>query len=148
MNVTFREAVQNDVPAIVALLQDDVLGKGRETDDLARYNTMWAEIDGDPNNALIVGCQAQAVVACYQLTIIPGFTLNATRRAEIEGLRVASELRGQGIGKLLIADAEGRARAAGAGLLQLAMNRTRKDALRFYETNGFEASHLGFKKKL
>jgi len=33
-------------------------------------------------------------------------------------------------------------------LLQLAMNRTRGDALRFYEQNGFEASHFGFKKRL
>jgi len=146
--VEFREALQSDVPAVVALLQDDVLGKGRESDDHARYQTMWREIDRDPNNALIVGCRERVVIACYQLTFIPGFTLNATRRAEIEGVRVASSMRGQGIGHLLIADAEARAREAGAGLLQLAMNRTRGDALRFYEANGFKASHYGFKRQL
>jgi GNAT superfamily N-acetyltransferase len=49
---------------------------------------------------------------------------------------------------LLLADAEARARAAGCTLLQLTSNATRQDALRFYEAQGFVASHVGFKKAL
>lgn len=148
MSVLFREAQAGDLSAIVSLLKDDVLGQGRERDDLAPYQSRFREIEEDANNALIAGCLGARIVACYQLTLIPGFTLNAMRRAEIEGVRVASDLRGSRIGEQLIVDAEARARAAGAGLLQLAMNRTRDQARRFYEQNGFEPSHIGFKKYL
>ncbi|MEK6215882.1 MAG: GNAT family N-acetyltransferase, partial [Boseongicola sp.] len=54
----------------------------------------------------------------------------------------------EGVGAALVANAEARARKAGAVLLQLTMNQTRDDALRFYERAGFEASHFGFKKRL
>ena len=148
MTVVFREAVEVDVPAIVGLLKDDVLGQGRESDHFEPYRARWREIEADPNNALIVGCIGAQVVAAYQLTIIPGFTLNATRRAEIEGVRVAADQRGAGVGAALLADAEARSRRAGAGLLQLTMNRQREDSHRFYERNGFVPSHIGFKKPL
>ncbi|MEM7752654.1 MAG: GNAT family N-acetyltransferase [Pseudomonadota bacterium] len=148
MSAVFREATVADVPAVVDLLRDDVLGQGREAGEMAPYLARFHEIADDPNNALIVGCMVARIVACYQLTLIPGFTLNAMRRAEIEGVRVASDMRSAGIGEALVADAEARARAAGAGLLQLAMNRTRDAAHRFYERNGFAPSHIGFKKYL
>jgi len=63
-------------------------------------------------------------------------------------VRVASGVRGQGVGALLISDAEARSRAAGAVLLQLTMNQSREDSRRFYEREGFVASHFGFKKSL
>lgn len=72
----------------------------------------------------------------------------ATRRAEIEGMRIAASLRGRGMGARLIADAKARARAAGCGLLQLTSNASRSDALRFYQGAGFTPSHIGFKKPL
>ncbi len=148
MNVVFRDAAEADLPAIVAVLADDVLGQGRESTRLDGYRARWREIASDPNNHLIVGCLEDRIVAAYQLTIIPGFTLNATRRAEIEGVRVAADLRGEGAGAALLSDAEARARRAGAGLMQLTMNLQRDDAQRFYERNGFEPSHVGFKKVL
>lgn len=148
MSIRFRDAKERDLPAIVALLKDDLLGQGRETDDLNRYRDMWIEIQASPDNALIVGEIDGTVVACYQLTTIPGFTLNATRRAEIEGVRVAGHLRGQGIGAQLIADAVARAKAKGAGLMQLTMNAKRDEAHAFYIRNGFEPTHVGFKMKL
>lgn len=148
MSIAFREAVETDLPRIVALLKDDVLGRGRESDDLDHYRSMFRQIATDHNNHLIVGETGGFVVACYQLTFIPGFTLNGTRRAEIEGVRIARELRGSGYGKALIADAESRAVAGGAGLLQLTMNSARAEVRAFYEQAGFVASHIGFKKPL
>ena len=63
-------------------------------------------------------------------------------------LEIASDLRGQGLGHQMFADAEARARTAGCGLMQLTMNATRQESRRFYEALGFEASHIGFKKVL
>ena len=147
--IRFRPARREDVAAVVALLADDRLGSGRErTDDLSPYLAVFDELAGDPHNTLIVGETGGEVVACYQITIIPGISIGASRRAQIEGVRVARALRGQGAGRALVEDAEARSREAGAVLLQLTMNRTRTDSARFYEAMGFEASHIGFKKPL
>lgn len=146
--VIFREATRRDVPAVVALLQDDRLGAARETAEMSAYQAAFDEMQASGSNTLIVGEVEGRIVATYHLTIIPGITLGATRRAQIEGVRVASTLRGQGIGQRMLADVEARARTAGCGLVQLTMNTTRYDAHRFYTGLGFEASHVGFKKTL
>ncbi len=99
-------------------------------------------------NHLIVAERAGRIIATYQITFMSGLSLTATRRAQIEAVRVASDLRGAGIGARLIADAEARARDAGCRLMQLTTNAARADAHRFYEGLGFTPSHIGFKKPL
>ena len=148
MSVAFREATRADVPAVLALLEDDHLGAAREGADLQRYFAAFDAMAAEGGNRLIVGERVGVVVATYQLTFIAGLSLRATRRAQVESVRVASDLRGGGIGAVMLADAEARARAAGCGLIQLTMNTSRKDAWRFYERIGFEPSHVGFKKSL
>ena len=148
MSVVFREARREDVPAVVAMLADDVLGQGRERDDLAAYHAAFDAMAEEGNNRVIVGEQDGAVVATYQLTFISGLSLAAARRAQVESVRVSSALRGQGIGQQMFADVEARAKAAGCSLVQLTMNASRVDSRRFYEGLGFEASHTGFKKYL
>ncbi|MFB9223310.1 GNAT family N-acetyltransferase [Paracoccus cavernae] len=146
--ILWREAVVADVPAVVALLRDDVLGQGRELADAARYEAAFRAMEAEGANHLVVGESAGQVVACYQITFITGLSLSASRRAQIESLRVSSELRGQGIGAVMIADAEARARAAGCSLMQFTSNQSRSAAHRFYERLGFTPSHIGYKKTL
>lgn len=144
----WREATRVDVPAVVALLADDVLGHGRESADMAPYLSAFDAMQDEGGNRLIVAEQDGRVVACYQLTLISGLSLTATRRGQVEGVRVAADLRGRGLGAALMADAEARARAAGCQLIQLTTNATRTDAHRFYARLGFTPSHIGFKKPL
>ncbi len=149
MTIRFREGRRADVPAVVALMADDILGKGRETAGMDHYLAAFDAMQQEGGNRLIVGEDAAgAVVATYQLTFISGLSLSATRRAQIEGVRVAGHLRGQGVGAVMFADAEARARAAGCGLIQLTMNKSRTDSHRFYERLGFIPSHIGFKRYL
>lgn len=61
---------------------------------------------------------------------------------------MASTLRGQGIGKLIFAEAIRRAKERGCKLAQLTTNKIRKDALAFYQSLGFEATHEGLKIKI
>ncbi|MBT8408195.1 MAG: GNAT family N-acetyltransferase, partial [Alphaproteobacteria bacterium] len=124
------------------------LGSAREGDDLGRYQAAFDAMQNQDGNSVIVGERQGRIIATYQLTVIQGLSLRAARRAQIESVRVASEMRGQGIGALMIADAEARARAAGCSLVQLTMNKSRTDAHRFYEAAGFTASHIGFKRDL
>ena len=146
--LTFRPVTRADVPAVVALLADDALGRGRESAELAPYLAAFDAMQAEGGNQLIVGEAGDQVLATYQLTVISGLSLSAARRAQIEAVRVDASLRGQGAGAALMADAEARARAAGASLMQLTSNASRTDAHRFYERLGYAPSHIGFKKPL
>ncbi|WP_438938413.1 GNAT family N-acetyltransferase [Aliiruegeria sabulilitoris] len=144
----WREATREDVPAIVAMLADDVLGQGRESADAAPYLAAFDAMQAEGGNLLIVGEIDGSVVATYQLTMISGLSLKAARRAQVESVRVASDRRGEGLGAALMQDAEARARAGGCALIQLTSNRSRERAHDFYAELGYVASHVGFKKSL
>lgn len=147
--IRWRAAVADDVPAVVALLADDMLGQAREGTDLAPYQAAFAAMQAEGANHLIVAEDAAGrIVATYQITFISGLSLRAARRAQLESVRVAGDLRGQGVGAALIADAEARARAAGCRLLQLTTNKARARAQDFYAQLGFTPSHIGFKREL
>lgn len=148
-DLTFRPATHKDLPAIVALLANDPLGTRRENHVLPlppSYEAAFAAIDQDPNNELIVVDTADhAVAGVLQLTLVPHITYRGGWRAQIEGVRVASNLRSSGIGEQLILWAIERARSKGCHLVQLTSDKTRPDAIRFYEKLGFVASHEGMK---
>ena len=148
MSVAFRPARRDEVEAIVGLLRDDRLGAGREVGNLADYLAAFDRMAADPNCHLIVGVERERVVACFQMHVLAGLSLRAATRAQIEGVRVASDLRRQGVGERLIEDAADRARAAGCVLIQLTTHRTRADTHRFYERLGFTPSHIGYKRDL
>lgn len=148
MSVRFRPANEADIPEVAALLTDDILGKTRENANIDKYLEAFRAMASEPQNSLIVGDSDGKVVAVYQLTLISGISLSGTRRAQIEGVRVAAELRGQGVGEAMIADAEDRARKGGAGLMQFTTNNSRDRALNFYRRLGFVDSHTGFKKPI
>lgn len=132
----------------MALLADDVLGSQRENAPLDDYLRAFRDMQAEGSNHLIVGEDGGRIIACYQITYISSLSLAATRRAQIEGVRVSSAHRGQGIGADLIADAEARARANGCALLQFTTRKSRTDAHRFYDRLGFTPSHIGYKKSL
>ncbi|HET9985016.1 MAG TPA: GNAT family N-acetyltransferase [Longimicrobiales bacterium] len=150
--VRIRGARREDLRAIVALLADDRLGATREeaTDPLpAAYGEAFDAIVAQGGNEVLVAeDEAGRVVGCLQLMVLPGLSRRGMTRGLIEGVRVASELRGRGIGERLVRDAIERARAAGCGLVQLTSDRSRADAHRFYERLGFTASHVGMKLEL
>lgn len=143
-----REATAADLEAIVALLADDGLGKGRETPGDAAYRRAFEAMSAQPGNVYLVAEDAGGIVGCLQFTVIHGLSRRGLVRAQIEGVRVRADRRGRGIGGTLFEAAFARARAAGCGLIQLTTDRRRGDALRFYERLGFEASHWGLKRAL
>lgn len=130
------------------MLADDVLGAAREqyASPLPQsYYEAFEAIDRDPNHELIVGELDARVVAALQLTCIPDLSRRGSWRAVIEGVRVDSSLRSGGIGRKLVEWAIDRAREKGCGLVQLTSDKRRRDAIRFYESLGFVASHEGMK---
>lgn len=142
-------AVEADLPALVALLADDVLGAQRESPDLEPYRAAFHDIDRDPNQLLVtVRDREDNLVGTVQLTLIPGLSRAGARRLQIEGVRLASSVRGSGLGTALFEWVHAFGRRHGAVLAQLTSDKTRADAQRFYAALGYEASHEGFKRPL
>ena len=148
-DVIYREAVRADLPAVIALLADDVLGKARDFTEVDEaYERAFADITADPRNQLIVAEQAGELVGCLQITYIPGLGRHGAERSLIESVRVRSDRRGQGLGRTLMTWAVDQARQRGCALVQLTTDKTREDAHRFYLSLGFVASHEGMKLAL
>ena len=147
----FREAREADLPAILALLADDPLGKYREmsvpdgAEIPAGYRAAFEAITADPRNLMIVAEIDGAVAGCLQLTFLLGLSYAGGKRAQIEGVRVRKDLRGAGLGRALISYAIDLARSRGAVLVQLTSDKRRAEAIAFYRSLGFTASHEGMK---
>lgn len=150
--ITFRDATQRDLHAIVALLADDILGAQREVlcDPVDRkYIEAFRDIEKQRGNRMIVAVDGCGEIAgCLQLTITPGLARLGSRRATIEGVRVRSDLRSTGFGASMFAYAIEEARQAGCELVQLTTDKKRARAHRFYEQLGFKPTHVGMKLEL
>ncbi len=146
-----RVATEADLPAIIALLADDVNGRAREdaTPPLdPGYAAAFAAINADPNQMLVVAEHEDAIVGTMQLSLLPGLSFRGAWRGQIEAVRIASALRGRGLGAAMIEWAVARCRERGCRLVQLTSKRTRTDAHRFYQRLGFVASHVGMTRAL
>jgi GNAT superfamily N-acetyltransferase len=148
-DVQFRDAVDADIPAIVAMLADDALGATRESlDDLAPYRAAFGEISRNPNQLLLVTERNGEILGTAQMTFMAGLSHRGMWRADIEAVRTRADQRGSGLGTMLIEHCIDTARRRGCGMIQLTSNSSRLDAHRFYERLGFAKSHTGFKLKL
>ena len=153
--IVFRLGERNDLSQIIRLLADDSFSGDLEsaqdvsTDQIpTAYQQAWEAIVASEDNQILVAADGMQVIAVLQLTMIPSLTLRGSRRAQIEGVRVASVYRGQGVGTQLMQWAIDLARKENCLLVQLTMDRRRERAVRFYRRLGFVASHEGFKMQL
>jgi ribosomal protein S18 acetylase RimI-like enzyme len=146
--VSFREAIAADLPAIVAMLAEDDLGRGREDAGLPlkpAYRAAFAAIAADPNQSFVVAEREGRILGFLQVSFIPGLSRQGAWRGNIESVRVAASERGRGIGEALMRHAIGLCRARGCRLAQLTSDKRRSEAHRFYGRLGFAATHEGFK---
>lgn len=148
MSLSFRNATIDDVPTIVQLLPDDPLGSEREnfkTPLPASYINAFNSINQDPNNELVIASVATEIAGFMQITFIPYLTYQGRWRALIESVRVNKKFRNQGIGKQMFQWAIDHARKRNCHLIQLTTDKQRPDAIRFYESLGFQATHESMK---
>ena len=150
-SVTLRDARRSEVPAIVAMLADDMLGSSREVTSEPLPESYYKAFDAlarDPNNRLLIAELEGEIVGTLQITFIHGLSRQGAKRALLEAVRVATPYRGKGIGEEIVRAAIEIARQAGCAMVQLTTDKSRKDAHRFYERLGFQASHEGMKLTL
>ena len=148
MDLIYRKAKESDIRELVKMLADDELGAAREDQSSTlnqRYKDAYHSISKDPNNELTVVESTGNIVGMLQLTFIPYLTHTGSWRCLIEGVRIASSHRGKGLGSKFIEWAINRAKERNCSIVQLTTDKQRPDALRFYESHGFKATHEGFK---
>ena len=151
LQLVYRDATEDDLPALVAMLAEDELGAAREDASAplnARYRAALRAINADPNNALTLVEENGKPVGMLQLTYIPYLTHTGSWRCLIEGVRIHRDCRGRGLGSEFIRWAIARARERGCRLVQLTSDKHRADAQRFYASLGFEPTHEGLKLRL
>ena len=150
-DLTLRDARREEVPLIVALLADDMLGSTREhvSDPLPdTYYRAFDAIAASPDNRLLVAELDGEVVGTLHITFIPGLGRRGATKMLIEEVRVIGSRRDTGIGREMIAAAIALARARGCRSVELGSHKSRTDAHRFYAKLGFVASHVGMKLAL
>jgi GNAT superfamily N-acetyltransferase len=147
--VIVREAVRDDLPAIVRLLREDVI---REIDESEvppeAYTTAFDEITADAHQQLLVGEVDGTVVATAQITWVRHLTYVGGLMCVVESVRVRSDLRGRGLGRRLMEYVVDAACDRGAVRVELTTNARRGRAQRFYKDLGFVPSHVGMKRYL
>ncbi|MCR9221035.1 MAG: GNAT family N-acetyltransferase [Alphaproteobacteria bacterium] len=142
--IEIRDAVAADLPAVQALLAQDARGPSPpagadEADALAR-------IAESPDNRLLVAEAADGrIVGTFQITRIPYLSAQGGDRLLVEGVRVAADRRGEGIGETMLRWAVEAAQAQGCRLVQLMAHDSRDGAARFYRRLGFASEHRGFR---
>ena len=149
--VSTRPALIDDLPTIVGLLADDVLGQGRENISPplhSDYFDAFEAIDDDPNQVFVVFESEGVIIGCLQLSFIPELSQQGAWRGQIESVRISSERRGAGLGQEMISRAIDTCRERGCQIIQLTSDKARKDAAEFYRALGFVASHEGFKQTI
>ena len=146
--VIYRDAVEADLPTIIAMFAEDQIG-GRKDDPRLPldpvYAAAFAALDADPNQRLIVAEIEGAIVGTMQLSFLPGLLNRGAWRGQIEAVRIATGQRSKGLGAAMIGWAVEQCRARGCFMAQLTSNNDRVAAHRFYERLGWKKSHAGFK---
>ncbi len=146
-DLVIRQAFGADLPRLVELFELGAAPDARGVEDpgeLARYRAALEEIDAAAGAVLVAERRGEVVGVC-QLVVFRHLQARGGLCAELESVHVHPEHRGAGVGVSLVHAAVEQARALGRYRVQLTSNARRERAHRFYESLGFEQTHLGYK---
>jgi GNAT superfamily N-acetyltransferase len=143
MDIVMREANEIDLPAILALYaqlgQDD--GSVLSVDEADR---IFARFRSYPDYRIHVAQDGDRVVGTFALLIMDNLGHLGTPSAVLEDVVVAEELRGKGIGKVMMDYANDLCRQKGCYKMTFSSNMNREAAHRFYESLGFRRHGYSF----
>ena len=137
-----RPASAQDAAGVATLL--GVLGYPC---DRAEAAVRLRALDDEPDQQILVADRHGCLVGLLALDLMYSLPLGA-RTCRITALAVADGEQRRGVGRLLLREAETRARQAGAARIELTSATHRHDAHAFYRACGFGESALRFLKRL
>ncbi|CAM5729265.1 GNAT family N-acetyltransferase [Streptomyces fumanus] len=139
-DLTFRDATEADVDALVALIESAYRGEASragwttEADILAGQRTDpegVREVVEGPDGTLLAVERDGRIVACCQVE-------HRGDHAYFGMFAVSPALQGAGLGRAVLAEAERRARAEwGAGEMRMTVITAREDLIAWYERRGY-----------
>ena len=145
----FRQAIVNDVIAIVEMIADDELGKTREDFQIPLPNSYYKAFESINVNSnqelIVVENEKYELIGTLQLSFIQYLTYQGGIRAQIEAVRIRKDQRGTGLGTKMFKWAIERAKQRMAHVLQLTTDKKRPEALSFYKKLVLINSHEGMK---
>lgn len=149
--LNIRLAREDDVAALVAIYAADAVGgHGDTVDESAHgdYLSAFRAIEASPNETLYVAELNGEIVGTFQTAILTKLIGRGGVSMVIEAVQTREDMRGRGIGAVMIRYCLDDAHKRGIKTVQLTSNMARVDAHRFYEKLGFEKRHFGFRMKL
>ncbi len=150
-NLTIRFAREDDIPALAAMFAADDIGGHGDTADLSAmpdYMAAFHAIEESSNETLYVAELDGEVVGTFQTVILTKLVGRGAVTMKIEAVQTRADMRGRGIGAIMIRHCIEDAKERGVKTIELGSNMARLDAHRFYERLGFDKRHFGFSIKL
>jgi len=147
VKVSIRTARREDVPALIRLFADDMLGGHADTTDpsaLPAYLAAFDWIDASLTNTIYVAEDDDEVVGTFQIVLGRSLSNCGAAHLTVAAVQTRADMRGRGIGEAMMRFAIEKGRELGACQVKLISNLARTDAHRFYWRLGFEQSHAGF----
>lgn len=139
MPFPIRPATTADLPALHALIERAYRGDSarngwtHEADLLEGPRTdlpALASVVADPASAMLIAADGAAIVACVQVSDTGGL-------AYLGQLAVEPTLQAAGLGRAMIAAAEGRARARGCRRIEMTVIDRRVELIAYYRRRGY-----------
>lgn len=137
LNVTLRKALKGDVSAVYDMVS---ALEGVELDKEAFYKVFHLNVVSSNITYFIAEKDAEplGMISCH----IQPLLHHAALVAEIQEMFVFPAYRSLGIGHLLMEHTIAYVKQQGVLQLEVTSRRTRKDAHRFYEREGFQNTHV------
>jgi GNAT superfamily N-acetyltransferase len=141
MTPQIRQAVEKELPAVIALL---ATMDGEAPMPLDRARDIYREMGRYPSYGCYIALVDGKTVGTFTLLIVTALVHGGAREAIVDAVVVAPEWRGQGIGAAMMREAQRLAAQAGCYKLALSSNLKRDDAHRFYRSLGFRQHGVSF----
>jgi ribosomal protein S18 acetylase RimI-like enzyme len=138
--VLIRPATTDDAQAIAALFTDEGYPAGPSdiVDRLGRFGSEYSRV--------LVAEHEGTVLGFIAIHAMPRFE-HGDRIVRILALVVDAGARERGVGRTLMAEAERHAGELGAAFVEITAGHHRPDALRLYESLGYDASVAAYLRK-
>lgn len=140
--IRIRACAPEDATAVSTLLKE--LGYKVSASQAAERVQQLGGTGSDPAFLAVADGRVVGVIALHICRMLQ----YAAPVMRVTALVVESRARRRGIGKLLMAHAEGLSAAAGCEMVELTSAVGREDAHAFYRSIGYEANSLRFRKTL
>ena len=117
-----------------------------DPDFVARKRAQLREASRDPGQAVLVAEDGQGV--CGFVWLIVEIEYSGRRRGEISAIHVASRVRGKGVGRELMEEAQALAKSYGCEVMHLMVTTTNGAAVGLYEGMGYKVTRYQMERPI